>query len=487
MDTPIGFLESHLGRLPCAETLHAYQTWWETTGRALSDTVDRAGTPWLRLYDRHGERIDEVVMPAGYRELVLQAYRHGVVWRALEENDWLASFALGYLTSFYDPGLYCPHTVSLSTAVPIAKYGTPLLKERYLPHLLKRDETVWQGATWMTEIGGGSDLGANVRTVAMPDGDRYRLRGEKYFCSNIGAELAVVAARPQGAPEGIRGLALFLVPRWREDGTLNYFTRRVKDKIGTRSVPTGEVEFIDSDAYLLGSPEIGVYLILEVLNLSRVANSIGSVALLQRAIVEAEAFARHRIAFGKPLIEQPLMRRQFERWRQQLQGAFALAWTAVCLLQEVWQQTPPYSPRYHLFRLLTHLAKYWTAELAVQGAKWCMEVHGGMGVLMEFPAERLLREAMVLPIWEGGSHRQMLDALEVMQRKQAHQLLLEMLAPVAEPAEWQAWQARIERYLQQPQEEQEYYLEELIPPLAQWVAQRLGERAYWSRRGDSNP
>ncbi|MCS7066128.1 MAG: acyl-CoA dehydrogenase family protein, partial [Fimbriimonadales bacterium] len=450
MDNPIAFLEAQLREPPCVQTLHEYHAWWETVGRALSDTIDRAGTPWLRLYNRQGERIDEVVMPAGYRELVLQAYRHGVVWRALEEGDWLSSFAIGYLTSFYDPGVYCPHTVSLATAVALAKYGNPLLKERYLAHLLKRDETVWQGATWMTEIGGGSDLGASVRTVAIPDGDRYRLRGEKYFCSNIGAELAVVAARPQGAPEGVRGLALFLVPRWREDGTLNYFTRRLKDKIGTRSVPTGEVEFGDSEAYLLGRADAGVYLILEGLNLSRVANSIGSVALLQRAIAEAEQFARHRVAFGKPLIEQPLMHQQFENWRHRLGCAFALAWTAVRLLQEVWQETPPYSPRYHLFRLLTHLAKYWTAEQAVQGAKWCMEVHGGLGVLSEFPAERLLREAMVLPIWEGGSHRQMLDALEVMQRRQAHQLLLKHLQPYAEPAELQHWRERIDAYLQQP-------------------------------------
>ncbi|MEN3000859.1 MAG: acyl-CoA dehydrogenase family protein [Armatimonadota bacterium] len=470
MNSPVAFLESQLGSLPCAEALHQYHAWWETTGRALSETVDRAGTPWLRMYNRQGERIDEVVMPAGYRDMVLQAYRHGIVWRVLEEGDWLASFALGYLTAFYDPGLYCPHTVSLATAVPLAKYGNPLLKERYLPLLLKRDETVWQGATWMTEIGGGSDLGANVRTVAIPEGDHYRLVGEKYFCSNLGAELAVVAARPHGAPEGIRGLALFLVPRWREDGTLNYLIRRIKDKIGTRSVPTGEVEFNNSEAYLIGSVEIGIYLILEVLNISRVANSIGSVALLQRAVAESEEFARHRVAFGRPLIEQPLMRRQFEQWHHRLQCAFALSWIAARLLQEVWQQTPPYNPRYHLFRLVTHLAKYWTAEQAVQGAKWCMEVHGGLGVLAEFPAERLLREAMVLPIWEGGSHRQMLDALEVMQRKEAHQQLLQMLAPFADSDELREWRERIEAYLQQPPEEQEANLEALIPPLAEWTA-----------------
>lgn len=476
MESPVAFLTERLQHLPHLETLREYESWWELQGREISTTVDRAGTPWIRQFDRWGRRVDEVAMPAGYRALVTKAYMLGVVWRVVEENDLATSFALGYITSFYDPGLYCPHTVSLSTAVPLAKYGHPVVKERYLPPMLRRDESVWQGATWMTEVGGGSDLGANVQTVATPDGEAYRLTGDKYFCSNVGAELAAVAARPQGAPEGVRGLALFLVPREREDGALNYTIRRIKDKIGTRSVPTGEVELRDSLGYLLGTPEIGIYLILEVLNWSRVANSIGSVALVQRAIAEAEKFTWHRIAFGKPLSEQPLMRQQIRRWKALLPQLFALAWTCVELLQEVWHQAPPYSERYHLFRLMTHLAKYWTAEMAVHAAKWCMEVHGGHGVLTEFGIERLLREAMVLPIWEGGSHRQMLDALEVMQRRQAHQALLEFLAPYAESQAIREWRERIEQYLTMPAEQQEAQLETLIPPLACWVAEACAKR-----------
>ncbi|MDW8107185.1 MAG: acyl-CoA dehydrogenase family protein [Armatimonadota bacterium] len=473
MPTPLSELERHLGALPAADMLKAYQAWWETTGQPLSETVDRAGTPWLRQHNRFGERVDEVVMPAGYTALIQEGYKHGVVWRAVEQEDWETSFALGYITSYYDPGVYCPHTVSLATAVMLRKYGTPELQARYLTPMLRRDGTAWQGATWMTEIGGGSDLGSAVQTLAVPDGDTYRLTGSKYFCSNVNAEVAVVAARPEGAPAGVRGLALFLLPRYREDGRLNYSIRRIKDKIGTRAVVTGEVDLNESQAYLLGNAEVGIYLILEVLNLSRVANSVGSVALIQRAVDAAESFAQQRIAFGKPLAQQPLMRAQIARWRETLSAAFALAWEAVRLLRTAWTQTPPYSPTYHLFRLVTHLAKYWTAEQSVQAAKWCMEVHGGAGVLAEYGVERLLREAMVLPIWEGGSHRQMLDALEVMQRRQAHQQLLEHLQPYAEPAELQHWRERIDAYLQQPSEAQEEALETLIPPLAAWVANAL--------------
>ncbi len=221
----------------------------------------------------------------------------------------------------------------------------------------------------------------------------------------------------------MRGLALFLVPRYRKDGQLNYFVRRLKDKIATRSVPTGEIELKDSQGYLLGSTDSGIYLILEVLNLSRVANSVVSVAVAQRAMADALSFAEQRTAFGKRILDHPLLRHQFENRLTALRSSFALAWESVRLLNDAWMERPPYSDRYHLFRLVAHLAKYWTAEFAVDTAKWAMEVHGGLGVLAEYAAERWLREAMILAIWEGTSHRQILDGLEVMERKRAHQML----------------------------------------------------------------
>jgi acyl-CoA dehydrogenase len=292
--SPVRFLESRLGRVGLHDELEAYAAWWEAEGKPISSAVDRAGTPWLRMFDRFGQRVDELLFPPEYWRMLRKGYQAGAVWRAFAEKSLVPAYLLGYVTAFYDTGLYCPYIVSLSTAVPLDKYGDPAVRERFLPPLLARDETVWQGATWMTEAGGGSDLGAYVETVARPDGDRWRLDGDKYFASNAGADLAVVAARPEGASADVRGLALFLLPRRREDGSLNYTIRRLKDKIGTRSVPTGEVELRDSEAHLLGRPEWGIYLILEVLNLSRVANSVGSVALTQRALAEAYAFASRR-------------------------------------------------------------------------------------------------------------------------------------------------------------------------------------------------
>jgi len=325
----------------------------------------------------------------------------------------------------------------------------------------------------MTEIKGGSDLGAAVETVAQRDGSKWRLTGDKYFASNVGAELAVVAARQEGGAQNVRGLSLYLVPRRGEDGQLNYRIRRLKDKIATRSVPTGEIELRYSEGWLLGQTEQGIYLILEVLNLSRVANSVGSVALAQRAIADAYSFAKRRTAFGKPIIEHPLLRRQFQDRVQGLRAASRLAWEAVRLLDKVWQEKPPYSESYHLFRLVAHLAKYWTAEFAVQTAKWAMEVYGGVGTLQEYRMERWLREAMILAIWEGTSHRQMLDGLEVMQRKGAHRLLFQHLAGKASEARLREMEARVERQLSLPEVDREGTLERLFSDLASLTADAL--------------
>jgi len=474
--SPLAFLQDRLSAIPHVDLLAAEQEWWKIEGVAISDTIDHAATPWVRMFDRTGRRVDEILYPREYQTMLRKGYRSGVVWRAFEEKSLLPTFLLMYVISFYDPGICCPYTVSLGTALPLAKHGSTELQARFLPQLLRKGDSVWQGATWMTEIGGGSDLGAGVKTIAWPAGDRWLLTGDKYFASNAAAELAVVAARPEGAPAGVRGLALFLVPRYREDGTLNRFIRRLKDKIATRSVPTGEIELRDSEAYLLGQADAGIYLILEVLNLSRVANSVVSVALAQRAMADALSYAECRTAFGKRILDHPLLRRQFDERLRSLRSAFALAWESVRLLDQVWMERPPYSERYHLFRLVAHLAKYWTAEFAVDTAKWAMEVHGGLGTLAEYGAERWLREAMILAIWEGTSHRQILDGLEVMERKQAHKTLFAQLAEVAPAAESREMESEVERLLSLPPDQKEAEAEAVFKRLAVLSADCLSRK-----------
>jgi len=313
--------------------------------------------------------------------------------------------------------------------------------------------------------------------VARPAGDRWLLTGDKYFASNAGADLAVVAARPEGAPHNVRGLALFLLPRRRENGELNYTIRRLKDKTATRSVPTGEIELRDSEAWLLGSREHGVHLILEVLNLSRATNSVGSAAIAQRALAEAAGFAQQRIAFGKPVLQHPLLRKQFDEHVETLQDAFALGWESVVRLNEVWREKMPYSDRYRLFRLIAHLAKYWTSDVAPDIARWAMEVHGALGVLAEFPVERWFREAMVLTIWEGTCHRQILDGLEVMERKGAHRLLFDHLRATADPSGLEDMRRSVEAHLALPQAQREAGAEEMFRDLAMFMARAVRHAA----------
>jgi alkylation response protein AidB-like acyl-CoA dehydrogenase len=495
--SPLSFIESFVSDEDKLDVLREYELWWNAEGSSISDSVDRAGTPHLRMFDQFGNRTDDILFPPDYWRMLRKGYATGALWGACEGNSLKMHYLIDYVTCFFDAGLGCPYIVSLSTTVPLKKYGSREAQEKFLPHLLRRDGTNWQGATWMTEVKGGSDLGANVETVARQSASRsagivseganlWLLNGDKYFASNVGAELAIVAARPDHTGPGLanharpaltpKTLALFLVPRYREDGRLNYFIRRLKPKIGTRSVPTGEVELRDSEAYLLGREEWGIYLILESLNLSRVGNIVGSVALAQRALADALTFAEGRLAFGKPIIQHPLLRRQFDERLAELQNARALMCAAVELLDEVWHETPPYSDRYHLFRLVTHLAKYWTAELAVQFAKWNMEVHGGMGALAEYSPERLLREAMILPIWEGTPHRQMLDGLEVMERKRAHELLFAFLAANANKDELQNISSRIAEHLQLPAAEKEAGIEPLFRDLAVFTARSLASQ-----------
>ncbi len=470
---PLSFLQSRLPSIQHLDVLEAEQQWWKSQGVVISSAIDRAATPWLRMFDKSGSRVDEILYPREYQTILRRGYRSGVVWRALEEKSLIPAYQLIYTISFYDPGVCCPYTVTLGTAIPLAKYGSAESQAQFLPQLLRKDELAWQGATWMTEVEGGSDLGAGVKTVARPAAEGWLLTGDKYFASNVGAELAVVAARPEGAQTGVRGLALFLVPRHRRNGKLNYFIRRLKDKIATRSVPTGEVELRDSEGYLLASADSGIYLILEVLNLSRVANSVVSVALAQRAMADALTYAECRTAFGKRILDHPLLRHQFEVRLNALQSAFALAWESVRLMNEVWMEQSPYSERYHLFRLVAHLAKYWTAEFATDTVKWAMEVHGGLGVLAEYGVERWLREAMILAIWEGTSHRQILDGLEVMERKQAHKILFNHLVDVASAKELQEMESEVQRHLGLPLPEKEAQAEALFRQLAVFTADKL--------------
>jgi alkylation response protein AidB-like acyl-CoA dehydrogenase len=374
--------------------------------------VDHDAAPVLVTHDLDGQRVDRARLSPAER-VVLRAAAH-INRPPYEGGSWHHHYALGYLMG--DPGLYCVLTITNQTVYGIHKYAPTFAS--WKEEMLRGDAF---GATWMTEIQGGSDLGANV-TVARKDGGTWRLTGEKYFASGAGlADYAVVTARPEGARTGAKGLALFLVPRLDSARKLNFTVRRLKDKSATRAVPTGEVELAGSEAHLMGREEDGVYLTLEILNVSRLANAIGAMATAKKAHLEVLERMRRREAFGKRLREHPLIRRDLTDLAVRAAGGLALAFRAVDQFDRVWSERRPYSPAYHYARFLIHLAKNRTAEHAAAMTSQAMELFGGLGFLEEYAVARWHREALITPIWEGPSNVQALDFLESIQKHRAHE------------------------------------------------------------------
>ncbi|HEX9028623.1 MAG TPA: acyl-CoA dehydrogenase family protein, partial [Anaerolineales bacterium] len=343
-------------------------------------------------------------------------------------GSWHEHFALGYLLA--DPGLYCSLIVTNQTAYAIYKYAPD--QRSWLEPLLNGD--AW-GATWMSETQGGSDLGAN-RTAACPKEGVWRLFGEdKYFASNAGlADLAVVTARPEGAAAGPKGIALFLVPRLGDQGELNFKIRRLKRKSATRAVPTGEVEFDNSLAYLVGEAGLGIYYTLENLTVSRLANAVGAMGLAHKAHLETLFRMQSRSAFGQPLIDHPLIRRDLTNLAVRIAGGLALVFHAVQAFDQAWREIPPYTSAYHYARFLSHLAKNRTADHSIAITQSAMELFGGVGFMEDFAISRLHRESLVTSIWEGSSNIQALDMLESMQKKGTHEIFLDEFIPLLEKA-----------------------------------------------------
>ncbi len=391
--------------------------------------VDHDAPPVLVAHDLDGRRVDRARLSPAER-VVLQAAAH-INRPPYEGGSWHHHFALGYLIG--DPGLYCILTITNQTIYGIHKYAPAFgaWKDEMI-------EGKAFGATWMTEIQGGSDLGANV-TVARRDRDVWRLTGEKYFASGAGlADYALVTARPEGARTGAKGLALFLVPRLDRAGNLNFLVRRLKDKSATRAVPTGEVDLPGSEAHLVGREEEGVYMTLEILNVSRLANAVGAMATAKKAHLEVLERIRRRTTFGKSLRDHPLIRRDLTDLAVRSAGGLALAFRAVEQFDRSWNERRPYSPAYHYARFLIHLAKNRTADHAAAMTSLAMELFGGLGFLEEYAVARWHREALITPIWEGPSNIQALDFLETVQKYRAHEAFLEDLRARLESARGEA-------------------------------------------------
>ncbi|MFC0007591.1 acyl-CoA dehydrogenase family protein [Micromonospora siamensis] len=428
----------------------------EVTGALRAAHADaEAHPPTLRRYDPWGARIDRIDTPAGWQAQRAAAARHAVValpWLDSARDTWGATARVVQHALLH---LYAPESATFSCPVAMADGAAallsrpevdPAIRAAWLPRLTSTDpDTAVVSGQWMTESTGGSDL-SRSGAVARPAADgSWRLTGEKWFCSAADAPMAVALARPDGAGRGSRVLAPFLVPRYAADSPLAGATlpgdfpapgvtvHRLKDKLGTWALPTAEIGLRDAYALPLGDPHVpGLGRAMTLVVVTRVHNANAAASGMRRGLAHARAYADARHVAGGRLADNPLHRATLGTLAVDAAGAFVLAGHAFALLGRVEVDADPAADAE--LRVVAPLAKLATGRLAVASASEYVEAFGGAGYVEDTGVPRLLRDAQVLPIWEGTTNVLALDVLRAISREGAGTPLLARLAAATDLA-----------------------------------------------------
>lgn len=406
--------------------------------------------PVLSLRSRNGaeqQRIDK--HPAytrleqyAFSEFGLAAMSHrGGVFGSEEPLPPIIKYGLTYLFVQAEFGLCCPLSMTDALSRTLRKFGSRELIDQYIDGLTTQDfDALYQGAMFMTEQDAGSDVGA-ITTTAHHDDGVWRLYGDKWFCSNADADLAMVLARPGGQAAGTQGLTLFLLPRRLKDGSLNHYRIvRLKDKLGTCSMASGEIILEGAEAYVVGDEGRGFKHMTDMINMSRLSNGVRSAGLMRRGVNEGLFIARNRVAFGRRLIELPLMQRQLAKMMVTAEQGRSMAFhTAACL--ERADAGDDNAAK--LLRILTPLMKFRTTRDARRVAGDSMEVRGGCGYIEEWSDARVLRDAHLGSIWEGTSNIVALDVVRSIRREGTLPVLRDYLNELLESANLPAASASV--------------------------------------------
>ncbi|MGB7300470.1 MAG: acyl-CoA dehydrogenase family protein [Burkholderiaceae bacterium] len=390
---------------------------------ALARIADR-NKPILRARDALGRDEDWIEFHPAYREmeaigygqfgLAAMSHRGGVLgWP--EPIEAPAKYMFQYLFAQAEFGLLCPISVTDTSAMLLERYGDDSTKALLLDNMHSLDAaTSFKGGQFMTEKSGGSDVSV-LELTARQDGGQWRLHGDKWFCSCADADVCLLLARPENAPAGNSGLALFAMPRHLPDGTRNHYRiARLKDKMGTSSMASGEIVFDGAIAYPMGEVQAGansgLRMMMDQVNLSRLSHGARAAGMMRRCLNEAMIVARHRDAFGEKVINKPLMRRQLMKLMVPTEQSLSMIlFTATQLHRaQCGDETAK-----KLLRILTPIVKTRACRDNIRVATGSMEVRGGNGYIEDWVHSRLIRDAHVGVLWEGTSN---INALDVTRR-----------------------------------------------------------------------
>lgn len=434
------YLEQYLpeeGRKYSVDKLNRLGHKAATAMDALSLRADQ-NPPELRKRNRFGEDIDEVEFHPAYWELMDIAAESEMFYLKYHPDmgdrftgmRHQLGFAAGQLYGMSELGQYCPHCMTDGAAYLVEQFSREEDRDRLLPRLgARKGADLYSGAMFLTEKSGGSDVGANLSRADRIEGNRYRLNGEKWFCSNVNADVILALARTGPIEEGTRGLSIFLVEKQLPEGRRNPMKIiRLKDKLGVRSMATGEVRFNDTIGIRLGDEGEGFKIMTHMINISRNYNSVAALAGFRRALIEAWQYLNHRITFGRRAVEHVLVREKFYELGSLYLADFLLVWRGLHAMDAA--ETGDEEER-QLFRILTPMAKWRSAERAVYAVRECMELMGGNGYIEDFVMPKILRDVNVLPIWEGSGNIIVLDILRAAQKSKGLSILFEHISHAA--------------------------------------------------------
>ena len=435
-------LRSYLERVLPTEVLHAMEPELSEMGRLTGDELykfqlsDRLNEPQLTQYDSWGNRVDRIELTPLWKHAEKLAAEFGLIAIPYEQKHGRFSrihqAALAYLFTPSTDIYSCPLAMTDGAVRTLFISGNEELIDRAVPHLTSRDpKEFWTSGQWMTELTGGSDVGLTTTIARLDTTSRsaneshdklkhighqgqWRLYGRKWFTSATTSEVALTLARPEGNPPGGRGLALFYLEPRDQDGRLqNIRVDRLKDKLGTRKVPTAELTLDGAPAQLVMGTTDGVKNISPLLNITRLWNGISAAALMRRAVALVADYSTKRVAFGAPLSKKPLHVDTLQGMQAETEAAFHFALFVAELTGQL-EANEITEERKLLLRLLTPLMKLTTAKQAVAVTSEALEAFGGAGYVEDTGLPMLLRDAQVLPIWEGTTNVLALDALRAL-------------------------------------------------------------------------